>query len=46
MTSLIKWIDSHYNHPPIIITENGLGNGGGNNDTDRIERVQVSIKIC
>lgn len=43
MTSLIKWIDTHYNHPPIIVTENGLGTGPqSTNDTNRIERIQVN----
>ncbi|XP_049837068.1 myrosinase 1-like isoform X1 [Schistocerca gregaria] len=35
--SQLNWIANEYPGYPIIITENGLYNSGGRNDTDRIE---------
>ncbi|XP_049791412.1 myrosinase 1-like [Schistocerca nitens] len=35
--SLLNWIASEYPGYPIFVTENGLRNSGGRNDTDRID---------
>ncbi|XP_049765061.1 myrosinase 1-like [Schistocerca cancellata] len=34
--NLLNWIANEYPGYPIIVTENGLANGGGLNDTDRM----------
>ncbi|XP_022827446.1 myrosinase 1-like [Spodoptera litura] len=33
----LNWVKDNYNNPTVLITENGYGTFGGNNDIDRID---------
>ncbi|XP_063708613.1 myrosinase 1-like [Culicoides brevitarsis] len=35
--NLLKWISKTYDNPPVIITESGVSDRGGTNDTERIK---------
>lgn len=37
MYKLLMWIKKEYNNPPTIVTENGVSDRGGTNDTARIK---------
>lgn len=41
----LKWIKNEYSNPQIIITENGFSDYGGNEDSDRINYLQVYRNI-
>jgi len=41
----LKWIKIEYDNPPLIITENGYGDNGQLNDTERINYITVFILI-
>lgn len=48
---LLEWIDKRYDHPEIIITENGMSNidhvvDGKVNDTPRIEFIRSYLDAC
>ncbi|XP_031640000.1 myrosinase 1-like [Contarinia nasturtii] len=36
MYNLLMWINKEYDNPPVIITENGVSDNNGVNDTDRV----------
>ena len=37
MYKILKWIKKEYNNPVTIVTENGVSDRGGTNDTERIK---------
>lgn len=39
------WLKNEYNNPPMIITENGYGDDGRLNDTDRIDYIRSYLKV-
>lgn len=43
LRQLLKWLKNEYGNPPLIITENGYGDGGQLNDTERINYLTVNI---
>jgi beta-glucosidase/6-phospho-beta-glucosidase/beta-galactosidase len=45
LRKLLNWIDENYDHPEIIITENGFSNHGEVDDQDRINYYTVCIEI-
>lgn len=43
MRKLLNWVDQKYDHPEIIITENGYSDDGRFNDTERINYISASF---